>query len=48
MQQKKGLKAKRYLDTATEELFLGNDDFIKSSQVIHGIMSRRTEDKISK
>ena len=44
------LKAKKWhLDTSTEELFLGNDHyFIKSSQVIHAIISRRTEDKINK
>lgn len=44
------LKAKKcHLDTFTEELFLGNDRyFIKSSQVIHAIIFRRIEDKISK
>lgn len=37
------------LDISTEELFLGNDHyFIKWSQVIHAIISRRIEGKISK
>lgn len=40
---------KRYLSVSTEELFSGNHlYFIKSSQIIHAITSRRIEDKISK
>lgn len=40
---------KWYLDIPTEELFSGNHlYFIKSSQIIYAIISRRIEDKISK